>query len=96
MEAGGPDHAPRSAIDDDQGAAGCQRLLEEHPESRLLVTVLDRVLLPDEGIGGGRVQRFPILGKQWPELHELALQDRLVGEGHPLPAERPVAASKLC
>ena len=84
VEARRSDDQAVGAIDDDQRAAGGQRLVEERAEDLDLVAVAGRVLLPDQRVGGDGVERLPVVGAERAQLQALALQHRLGVEGHAL------------
>src|SRR5437879_8080701 len=48
----------------------------------LLVAILRRMLLPNEGVRGHEEEIIEVLGSKRPELEELAFQNGLEVEGH--------------
>jgi hypothetical protein len=82
VESRRPDDPAILGIHGDQRSTGFQGLAEESLENLFLVTVFDRMLLPDERIGSYRVKALKILYPKRPELQELAFQNRLEIKGH--------------
>jgi len=82
MESRRPDDPALFGISGDHRSAGFQSLAKEHPENLFFVTVLNRMLLPDEGISsyGQKVVKDP--GSKRPEFEELTFQDWLEIKGH--------------
>src|SRR5260370_29242375 len=82
VESRRPDDPAISGINGDQRSPGFQGLAEECPENLFLVTVLDRMLFPNERIRSYGVEVMKILRPKRPELEELALQNGLEIKGH--------------
>ena len=79
--AGGADDFLGFAVDDDEGAAGREGVVEELFEDVFFVAVGDGVLFPDQRIGGGVEEFLPIVGPEGPEFEEIADEVRLELEG---------------
>jgi hypothetical protein len=69
-------------VADDQRPARVERLAEEGLEHARLVAVGVGMLLPDERIGGDRIQVLEVVGPERPQRQTLAAQDGLEVEGH--------------
>lgn len=70
-----------TAIDGDEGSAGFQSLAEELVKDLILVTIAGGMLLPDQRIGGDRVEFAIIVRAKRAELDEFAAQGGLEFEG---------------
>src|SRR5262249_10316311 len=76
------DDLPRGAIHDREGAARLDGAVEVALEDVAFVAIVFRMLLPDERVGGGRVEGIEVVPSQRPEFHEVARQGRLEVERH--------------
>jgi hypothetical protein len=82
VEARRSDNLASVRVNGDERSAALQRFAEESIEDLFLITLFDRMLLPDERIRGYGEEAIKILGSQRPELQEVALQDGLQIEVH--------------
>ena len=82
MEPGRPDDLGVRGINSDQTSTGFQRVAEKRSENLFFVTVLDRMLLPDERICSHGVKVMKILCLKRPEFEEPAFQNGLEVKGH--------------
>src|SRR4029077_4164123 len=72
VEARGPDDPLSLPIDDDERAAGFQRVSEENSEHLFFVTIPLGMLFPDERIRSDRKQLVPIVRCEWTQLDQFA------------------------
>ena len=82
VESRRPDDSAIFAISGDQSSPGFQGLAEKSLEDFFLVTVVGRMLLPNERIGSYSVKLMKILRSKRPECEEFTLQNRLEIKGH--------------
>src|SRR5262249_26727304 len=68
------DHAPALALDDGESSLRFQRRGEESLEHFALVAIGFRVHFPDQRIVRRSVERFKVIGRDWPQLEQLSLQ----------------------
>jgi hypothetical protein len=71
-----------AGINGDQGSTRFHRLLKKSLEDLFLVTVLVRMLFPNERIGSCGVKSVKILSAKRPKFEEFAFQKRLEIKGH--------------
>jgi hypothetical protein len=80
VEAGHADDLAGCPIDRHERLPRAQQRLEVRTEDFLAVTVLDRVLLPDAGIGRSGVQPGEVVRAEGPKAQKLAVEAWLVIE----------------